>query len=99
MDKLQIGRGIDNISFSNTTGLFWITRHFSLFELAKHKNNVDNLSAYEVITVDYRTKGLKVMIKGDGKVISGASAAVIHKDRLYLGAVCDDVLLELTVSH
>ena len=99
VDNMQIGRGIDNIFYSNASGQFWLARHLSLFQLAKHRKNVDNSSAYEVIAINFRTKGLKRIFRSDGRFNSGVSAAVIHNNRLFLGAVCDNVLLELMVSN
>lgn len=97
VDKWQIGRGIDNISWSNTTGDFYIARHLNLFQLSKHRKNVDKLSGFEIVIAKYKTKGLNRLIQSKGEVISGVSSVVIHNDRMFLGAVCDNALLELEI--
>ena len=95
VDNLHIGVGIDNISFNKDFSNLYVSMHPNLLQLSKHMKNVDNPSASQVIEFNYRTKGLKRIFETDGRLISGVSASVFHNDCLYLGAVCDNVLLKV----
>ena len=99
VDKYHIGVGIDNISFSHNSEKLYAAMHPNLLQLSKHMKNVDNLSGSQVVELNYLTKGLEVIFRDNGQLISGASSAVMHNDQLYIGAVCDNVLLMVSLDE
>ena len=99
VDNYHIGTGIDNISLDQDSHNVYVALHPNLFQLSKHMRNVDKLSASQVFEFNYQTKGLKLIFETDGTIVSGVSSAVIHDHFLYLGAVCDNVLIKLGLNR
>lgn len=95
VDNFFVGTGIDNI-YLEQSGDIIAAVHPNMLALSKHMKDVDNLSPSQVFRVKYQTIGLKLLYQHDGSVIAGVSAAVSYKNHLYVGAVCDDKLVQLT---
>ena len=98
VDKFHIGVGIDNISFNVDNSALVVAVHPNLLALSNHMEYMAEPSPSQVFIYSYQTKGLKLFYQNNGSTISGVSAAVMHGQDIYLGAVCDNKLIKLTMD-
>lgn len=94
VDNFYAGVGIDNISFDEQSGLL-AALHPNLLALSRHMKNPKILSPSKVIHIPNHSWQGKVMYQHSGTDISGISTAVSYNGYIYLGAVCDEILVKI----
>ena len=96
VDNFYVGVGIDNISI-NPNGLLVAAMHPNLWALSKHLKGSAQPSPSKIVQIDLVTGVQSSLYQHDGGQVSGISSAVPYQGFLYLGAVCDPILLELEI--
>ncbi|MEX2590852.1 MAG: hypothetical protein WD334_11660 [Chitinophagales bacterium] len=87
-------KGMDNLHMQGE----WIytTAHPSFKKFVKHaSDNPMNVSPSEVYAIHSKTGAIKMLHSNDGNVISGVSVALPIGERIFVGQVFDDFLVEL----
>jgi arylesterase/paraoxonase len=98
LSQLDLGTGADNIDV-DAKGIIRIAAHPQMITLLKHFGNKDRLSPSQIIEVFKNEKGgysFKETYLNLGDELSASSVAVGYKDRLLVGAVCENHFLDCT---
>ena len=96
VDGYYAGVGIDNINVT-PNGLLVAAIHPNLLALSKHMKGSPKPSPSKVVQIDLNSGVQSIIYQNKGGQISGISSAIPYQGLLYLGAVCDPVLLELEI--
>jgi arylesterase/paraoxonase len=96
VDKLYVGTGVDNINLDESGGII-AAIHPNLWALSRHMKSPRILSPSKVNRIVYHSQETEVLYQHSGSIISGVSTAVRYQGSLYLGAVCDNKLVKLTI--
>ncbi len=98
LDSFYVGVGIDNISTTESGGLI-IAIHPNLWKLSRHMKDPDRSAYSKVVQIDLASKNQQILYQQSGEQISGVSAAVEFRGSLYMGAVCDPLLLHMEIRN
>jgi arylesterase/paraoxonase len=94
VDNFYVGVGIDNITLSEK-GILTAAVHPNLWALSRHMKNPEKTSYSKVIKIDLDKRSLNPLFQNSGNLISGISVAAEFSGSLYVGAVCDSLLLKV----
>ena len=73
--------------------------HPNLLSLSKHMKNPTKDSPSQVFTFDLQSMKPRLIYQDQGNTLSGISAAIVHRENLYLGAVCDGKLIKVKIRN
>jgi arylesterase/paraoxonase len=96
LSQLDLGTGADNIDV-DAKGIIRIATHPKMITLLKHFGNKESMSPSQIIEVFKNEKGgysFKETYLNLGDELSASSVAAGYKDRLLVGAVCENHFLD-----
>ena len=91
--RIETGTGVDNITVDDE-GMLWLGAHPKLLTFVRHAADSSVLSPSQVLRVDPRSGRVDEILLDDGRQLSGSAAAVPWVDRLLIGPVFDDHMLD-----
>ncbi len=87
--RISFSFGLDNIDV-DASGTLWIAGHPKLFDFIAHAADPARLSPSQVVTVDLSAGGapeIVTQLLDKGALLSGASIALSHDDKMVVGSV------------
>ncbi|XP_015769516.1 PREDICTED: serum paraoxonase/arylesterase 1-like [Acropora digitifera] len=100
---IKVGSLIDNVNVDPVTGNLWLAGIPRVSDIVEHINNISHRSPSQIMMLqlgepassgigfpDYQ---LREAYMDDGRQITGATSAVVYKDRLLIGSICGNLLL------
>ena len=96
--RIDTGTGVDNITVDDE-GMLWLGAHPKLLTFLRHASDASVLSPSQVLRIDPGTGRVDEILLDDGSQLSGSAAAVPWSDRLLIGPVFDDHLLDCRLSQ
>lgn len=96
--RIETGTGVDNITVDGQ-GTLWLGAHPKLLTFLRHAADASVLSPSQVLKVDPRAGSVEEILLDDGSRLSGSAAAVPWGDRLLIGPVFDDHLLDCRLGR
>ena len=93
---LDIGFGVDNIEVDPATGHLWVGGHAKLLTFVRHTADPlvpspSQAAQVQLAEDDYR---VRIVFSDDGQLISGASVAASYNNRLLIGSVFEDQIVD-----
>jgi len=98
---IEIGTGVDNIEV-DPEGSLWIGAHPKLLTFVRHTGDASRFAPSQVIRIDDPATDaprVKEVLLSLGEDLSGSSVAAVRGDRLLVGSVMDDGLLDCRISR
>jgi arylesterase/paraoxonase len=98
---IPIGSGVDNIEI-DADGDLWIGAHPKLLTFVQHTGDASLLAPSQVIRVsqpDADSPAVEEVFLSLGGDLSGSSVGSVHGDRLLVGAVLDDGILDCRMAR
>jgi arylesterase/paraoxonase len=98
---IEVGTGVDNIEVDRE-GDLWIGAHPKLLTFVQHTGDADQLAPSQVIRIsqpDTDAPRVEEVFLSLGEDLSGSSVGTAHGDRLLVGSVMDDGILDCRISH
>jgi len=98
---IPIGSGVDNIEI-DANGDLWIGAHPKLLTFVKHSGDASLLAPSQVIRVshpDADSPVVEEVFLSLGEDLSGSSVGAVHGDRLLVGAVLDEGILDCRMTR
>ncbi|HDZ07469.1 strictosidine synthase family protein [Pseudohongiella sp.] len=93
---IDVGFGADNIEVDPATGDLWLGGHPRLLTFVRHSTDANVNSPSQVVRVRPGTSGYTVstVFMDTGELISGSSVGAWHSDRLLIGSVFEDHIVD-----
>ena len=94
--RIEIGSGVDNIEV-NERGDLWIGAHPQLLTFMQHTEDASRFAPSQVIRVgdpDADAPLVEEVFLSLGEDLSGSSVGAVHGDRLLVGSVMDEGILD-----
>ncbi|MEM7067469.1 MAG: SMP-30/gluconolactonase/LRE family protein [Pseudomonadota bacterium] len=91
--RVPLGKIPDNISLAKN-GDLWIAEQPSASAFLAHSKNPEKHSPFRIFTVNTVSYDRKIVFESSGKAFSAASVAVPINDRILIGSVFEDGILE-----
>jgi len=98
---IPIGSGVDNIEV-DLDGDLWIGAHPKLLTFVQHTGDASRLAPSQVIRVshpDADSPAVEEIFLSLGEDLSGSSVGSVHGDRLLVGAVLDEGILDCRMTR
>jgi arylesterase/paraoxonase len=98
---IQIGSGVDNIEV-DPEGDLWIGAHPKLLTFVQHTGDASRIAPSQVIRVAAPGSDaplVEEVLLSLGEDLSGSSVAAVQGDRLLVGSVMDDGILDCRISR
>jgi arylesterase/paraoxonase len=98
---IAIGSGVDNIEVDQE-GDLWIGAHPKLLTFVRHTGDASRLAPSQVIRVrdpDADAPRVEEVLLSLGENLSGSSVAAVQGDRLLVGSVMDDGILDCRMAR
>jgi arylesterase/paraoxonase len=98
---IEIGTGVDNIEVDQE-GNLWIGAHPKLLTFVQHTGDASRIAPSQVIRVGAPGTSaplVEEVLLSLGEDLSGSSVASVHGDRLLVGSVMDDGILDCRISR
>jgi arylesterase/paraoxonase len=95
-ESIPFDTGLDNIEIG-PDGALWIAAHPQLLKFVAHSKNADKRSPSQVLRITLPTDGaprIDEIYLNDGGALSGSSVGAVYLDRLLIGAVFEEKLLD-----
>jgi arylesterase/paraoxonase len=94
-DEIDLDTGVDNLDIDRD-GNIWVACHPKLLTYVKHSGDPSVLSPSQVIKVIPKEEGYDIqeVYLNSGEELSASSVAVLYKDRMLIGAVFGDKILD-----
>ncbi len=99
--EIEIGSGVDNIEV-DPEGDLWIGAHPKLLSFVQHTGDASRIAPSQVIRVAAPGSDaplVEEVLLSLGEDLSGSSVAAVQGDRLLVGSVMDDGILDCRISH
>jgi arylesterase/paraoxonase len=99
--EIAVGSGVDNIEV-DAAGDLWIGAHPKLLSFVQHAADASQHSPSQVIRVrapDSPAPVIEEVFLSLGADLSGASVGAVYRDRLLVGAVLDDHMLDCRIER
>jgi arylesterase/paraoxonase len=99
--EIPIGSGVDNIEVDEE-GDLWIGAHPKLLTFVQHAGDASQLAPSQIIRVrepDSDAPVVEEIFLSLGADLSGSSVGAVYGDRLLVGAVLDDNILDCRMSR
>ncbi len=97
---IPIGSGVDNIEV-DADGDLWIGAHAKLLTFVQHADDASRLAPSQVIRVsgpDADSPSVEEIFLSLGEDLSGSSVGSVYADRLLVGSVFDDGILDCRMT-
>ena len=97
---IEVGTGVDNIEV-DPKGSLWIGAHPKLLTFVQHTGDATVFAPSQVIRIDDPDTGsprVNEVLLSLGEDLSGSSVAAVRGDRLLVGSVMDDGLLDCRIG-
>ncbi len=95
-NSLKLKTGLDNIEMDKD-GSLWIGAHPQLLTFVQHSKNPSKISPSQilhVIPLDSGKFDIKEVYLNNGEQISGSSVAAVYNNRMIIGSVFEDKILD-----
>ncbi len=95
-ESLSFDTGLDNIEIG-PEGALWIGAHPQLLKLVEHFKDPGKFSPSQVLRVTLNEGGqprIDEVYLNDGEVLSGASVGAVYQDRLLIGSIFEEKILD-----
>jgi arylesterase/paraoxonase len=99
--EIPIGSGVDNLEVDEE-GDLWIGAHPKLLTFVQHAGDASRISPSQIIRVSDPATDAPVVDEiflSLGADLSGSSVGAVYRDRLLIGAVLDDHILDCRMSR
>ena len=99
--EIEIGSGVDNIEVDRE-GDLWIGAHPKLLSFVQHTGDASRIAPSQVIRVAAPGSDaplVEEVLLSLGEDLSGSSVAAVQGDRLLVGSVMDDGILDCRISR
>ncbi len=99
--EIEIGSGVDNIEVDRK-GDLWIGAHPKLLTFVQHTGDASRIAPSQVIRVAAPGSDaplVEEVLLSLGEDLSGSSVAAVQGDRLLVGSVMDDGILDCRISR
>jgi arylesterase/paraoxonase len=99
--EIGVGSGVDNIEIDEA-GDLWIGAHPKLLRFVEHAGDASQHSPSQVIRVrapDSADPVVEEIFVSLGADLSGASVGAVYRDRLLIGTVLDDHILDCRIKR
>jgi arylesterase/paraoxonase len=95
LTSINTGTGVDNIELDEK-GDLWLGAHPQLLKFVSHAKNIDKRSPSEIIKIKVSDGSYDVVpvYRNTGDPISGVSVAAVKGDRMLVGSVFDEKILD-----
>ncbi len=100
-EAIEIGTGLDNIEVDEK-GDLWIGAHPKLLTFVKHAADASRISPSQVIRIgdpDTDARLVEEVLLSLGEDLSGSSVAAVYGDRLVVGSVMDEGILDCRMDR
>jgi arylesterase/paraoxonase len=97
---IEIGSGVDNIEVDRE-GDLWIGAHPKLLTFVQHTGDASRIAPSQVIRIgapDSNAPMVEEVLLSLGEDLSGSSVAAVRGDRLLVGSVMDDGILDCRIG-
>jgi arylesterase/paraoxonase len=97
---IEIGSGVDNIDVDED-GDLWIGAHPKLLTFVQHTGDASRIAPSQVIWIgdpDGQAPLVEEILLSLGEDLSGSSVAAVHGNRLLVGSVMDEGMLDCRIS-
>jgi arylesterase/paraoxonase len=91
--RLDTGTGVDNIDIDDV-GALWIGAHPKLLTFVGHSKDAAKKSPSQVLRIDPGSGEVYEVLLDDGGQLSGSSVAVRYGNRMLVGPVFDEGILD-----
>ncbi|KAJ7385863.1 Serum paraoxonase/arylesterase 1 [Desmophyllum pertusum] len=99
---IKVGSLVDNINVDPVTGNLWVAGISKALDLTAHSQNLSHPSASQILTVQlgkpstsgtaFPDQKVREVYKNDGLELTGATSAIVYKDRLLIGSLFSNML-------
>jgi len=99
--EIEIGSGVDNLEIDGE-GSLWIGAHPKLLSFVEHAADASRLAPSQVIRVSdpgSDSPRIEEIFLSLGADLSGSSVAAVYRERLLVGAVLDDHILDCRMNR
>lgn len=98
-DEIDLNTGLDNLDIDRE-GNIWVACHPKMLTFVKHSADPSVLSPSQVIKVVPKEEGYDTqeIYLNSGEELSASSVAVLYKDRMLIGAVFGNQILDCTLK-
>jgi arylesterase / paraoxonase len=100
LQKIKCHSGIDNLEW-DSDGNLWTGAHPKLLQFLSHSKDSLKRSPSQVLKIDVQDLNVPIVTQvylNDGNPLSGSSVATVYKDRLLIGGVFDDGVLQVKMN-
>jgi arylesterase/paraoxonase len=100
LTSINTGTGVENIELDGK-GDLWLGAHPQLLKFVSHAKNIDNRSPSEIIKIKVSDGSYDVVpvYRNTGDPISGVSVAAVKGDRMLVGSVFDEKILDCVLPN
>lgn len=99
-ESIDLGTGVDNLDVDEN-GNIWAGCHPKLLTFVKHQNDPSKLAPSQILKIIPVGKGtyeVKEIYLNNGEELSSSTVAVLYRDRMLIGSVLDDHILDCTLK-
>ena len=100
-ESIDLGTGVDNLDVDEK-GNIWAGCHPKLLTFVKHQNDPSKLAPSQILKILPAGKGdyeVKEIYLNNGEELSGSTVAVLYRNRMLIGSVLDDHILDCTLKE
>ena len=95
--EIFVGSGVDNIDVA-ADGDLWIGSHPKLLAVGAHAEDPEHLSPSQVLRVEPGSGRIEEVYLDLADELSGVSVAAVHGERMLLGQIYDEGILDCSLS-
>lgn len=95
-ENIRFDTGLDNIEIG-PSGTLWIGSHPQLLKFVAHSKDAGKLSPSQVLRVELKDDGehqIDEVYLNNGEELSGSSVGAVYRDRLLIGSVFEEKILD-----
>lgn len=99
-ENIDLGTGVDNLDV-DLDGNIWAGCHPKLLTFVKHQNDPGKIAPSQILKIVPTGKGtyeVKEMYLNTGEEIASSTVAVLYRNRMLIGSVLDDHILDCTLD-
>jgi arylesterase/paraoxonase len=96
--RIFVGSGLDNVEIG-PEGDLWIGSHPKLLTLRAHGDDPAKTAPSQVLRVDPESGDVEEVYLDDGSEIAGASVAAVRGDRMVVGQIFGEGILDCTLPR
>jgi arylesterase/paraoxonase len=99
-ESIDLGTGVDNLDVDEN-GNIWAGCHPKLLTFVKHQNDPTKIAPSQILKIVPTGKGaydVKEIYLNTGEELSSSTVAVLYRDRMLIGSVLDDHILDCILN-